>query len=104
MLIGARLETHIVALRSLVARNAVRQHDLIGISDMRFARCIGNLQLLYSKVSYSSDTFIMPSLLKLRFKLCSSQKKPLTAHDFPSAIKGKPPSFLCLFFIYKYID
>ena len=42
MLIGARLETHIVALRSLVARNAVRQHDLIGISDMRFARCIGN--------------------------------------------------------------
>ena len=92
MLIGAGLETHIVALRSLVTRNAVCQYDLIGISDMRFARCIGN-RSCYIVRFLTVLTFIMPSLLKLRFKLCSSQKKPLTAHDFPSAIKGKPPLF-----------
>ena len=42
MLIGSGLETDIVALSSLKTGNAVCQHDLVGVSDMWLAGCIGD--------------------------------------------------------------
>jgi len=65
MLIGARLETHIVALRSLVARNAVRQYDLIGISDMRFAGSIGNrsCHIKFSFIAFLTHNLISSLIL-----------------------------------------
>ena len=40
--IGSGLEEHIISLLSLKTGNAVCQHDLVSVSDMRFAGCIGN--------------------------------------------------------------
>ena len=42
MLVGSCLKEHIISLHSPEPRNRVRQYDLIGISDMRLARSIGN--------------------------------------------------------------
>ena len=42
MLIGPRLEEYVVAVLSLKSGNAVRQHDLIAVSDMGLARCVGD--------------------------------------------------------------
>ena len=41
VLIGTRLEKDIVPLHPFVPGDAVRQHDLIRISNMRLARCVG---------------------------------------------------------------
>ena len=40
--ISSGLEKHIVSLLSFKTGNAVCQDDLVGVSDMRFAGCIGN--------------------------------------------------------------
>ena len=37
VLIRTCLEEHIVSLRSLIARDRVRKHDFIGVSDVRLA-------------------------------------------------------------------
>ena len=42
MLVRSCLEKHIVSLQSLVTGDRVRQDNLVGISDMRLAGCIGN--------------------------------------------------------------
>ena len=42
MLVGSRLEEHVISLCSFVPCDAVRQHDLIVVADMRLARCIGD--------------------------------------------------------------
>ena len=42
MLVGSCLEINVIALFSLVARDRVCKYDLVGISDMRFAGCIGD--------------------------------------------------------------
>ena len=40
VLVGARLQTDVVALRAPEPREEVRQHDLIGVADVGFARCV----------------------------------------------------------------
>lgn len=42
MLIGSGLEEYIVALLTFEAGDAVREYDLVGISNVRFAGCVGN--------------------------------------------------------------
>ena len=42
MFIGSCLESYIISLQSLIPCNTVGKHDLICVSDVRFARCIGN--------------------------------------------------------------
>ena len=42
VLVGAGLEEHVVALKALVARDAVGKHDLIRIADVRAARGVGD--------------------------------------------------------------
>ena len=42
MLVGSCLEVNVIALFSLVACDRVCQYDLVGVSDMRFAGCIGD--------------------------------------------------------------
>ena len=40
--IRAGLKIDFIALQAFVARNAVRKHRLIGVSNMRLARCVGD--------------------------------------------------------------
>ena len=42
MLIGSGLEEYIVALLTFEAGDAVREYDLVGVSDVRLAGCVGN--------------------------------------------------------------
>ena len=42
MLICSGLEINVVALQSLITRDRICEHDLIRISDMRLAGCVGN--------------------------------------------------------------
>jgi len=42
VLVCARLEAHVEALVALKARDGVREHDLVGVADVRLARGIGD--------------------------------------------------------------
>ena len=42
VLVGARLKAHVVALVAAEARDGVRQHDLVGVADVRLARGVGD--------------------------------------------------------------
>ena len=42
VLVGSGAEKDVVALRALITGDCVGEHDLIGVADMRLARCIGD--------------------------------------------------------------
>ena len=54
MLIGSGLEEYIVALLTFEAGDAVREYDLVGVSDVRLAGCVGNRR---GDIIFRSDFF-----------------------------------------------
>ena len=70
MLVGTGLEKDIVSLSSLITGNGIRQHDLVGISDMRLAGGIGNcgchIKLFVFHNSHSLRMFVQNIVPHLR--------------------------------------
>ena len=64
VLVGAGLKEHIVALLPVETGNAVRQHSLIGIADMRFSGSVGDCR---GNIIFLSDLFH----LSVSLPLCS---------------------------------
>ena len=54
MLVCSGLEINVVALQSLITRDRISEHDLIRISDMRLAGCVGNRR---GDIIFRSDFF-----------------------------------------------
>ena len=53
--VGSGLEEDVIALLALPARDRVGQDDLVGISDVRLARCVGDRRrnIVFSFISHS---------------------------------------------------
>ena len=67
MLIGSGLEEYIVALLTFEAGDAVREYDLVGISNVRFAGCVGNRR---GDIIFRSDFLPLLSFLLSNKKTC----------------------------------
>ena len=61
MLVCSGLEINIVALQSLITRDRICEHDLIRISDMRLAGCVGNrgCHIKFSLVTHFVCSFLI---------------------------------------------